>query len=389
MSSPIIADGAVRIEGGRIIDVGRWADVDRSGARVDDLGEVVLLPGLINAHTHLELSHTPLGPPPASFGEWLLGVVSRRSTTAAEDVATAARDGAAECLRFGVTTVGDISRECAITRAALRDGPLRVVSFGEVQAMAQRRALLEERLAMAVDASLASETLSIGVSPHAPYTVEPDAYRRCVAVARERRLPICTHLAESPEESAFLNEHAGPLRELWRALGTWDDAVPRWAGSPVALAEATGLLSVWPVLAHVNYVDDAEIELLAARGASVVWCPRTHEYFGHPPHRWREMRARGVNVCVGTDSRASTPDLNVVDDLRLIHRQSPAVDASTLWAMVTVAAARALKRGDVGAIELGRRADFCAFAAIGDNPLAAIIETSTTPIGVWVGGKTL
>ena len=141
------------------------------------------------------------------------------------------------------------------------------------------------------------------------------------------------------------------------------------------------------LLAHVNYARDADLDLLAAGSASVVWCPRTHEYFGHPPHRWREMLDRGINVCVGTDSRASSPDLNVVDDLRLVHRQSPDVPIETLWEMVTTRAAHALHLGDVGAIAPRMRGDFVAFPARGDDPLRSIIESDVAPAAVFIGGE--
>ena len=388
IASPMIEDGFVAIEAGRIVDVGRFKDASFAACDAEDLGEVVLLPGLVNAHTHLELSHATRGDRPASFGGWLLDVVRRRGEAPDSGAIKAATlAGAAECLRFGVTSVGDISRECSVTRAALSNTPLNVVSFGEVQALAQRRVLLDERLAAAIDPTFASDRLTIGVSPHAPYTVEPDAYRACIAAARKSGLPICTHLAESPEESQFLRDQTGPLRDLWDTLGTWDDAVPRHDGSPIDLAKATGLLDVAPLLAHVNYAGDDDLDVLAASDASVVWCPRTHAFFGHPPHRWREMLARGLNVCVGTDSRASSPDLNVVDDLRLVHRQSPEISAEAIWEMVTTRAARALHRGDVGAIAIGACADLVTFETSSDDPLREILEAATSASHVWSGGK--
>jgi cytosine/adenosine deaminase-related metal-dependent hydrolase len=391
MSASLIEDGCVAVDAGRIKHVCRFEAFELGSSVVEDLGDVVLLPGLVNAHTHLELSHAARGEPPASFGAWLQKIATRRGTLTLDEyaaaVAAATRDGAAECLRVGVTAVGDISRECRTTRSALQHSPLSVVSFGEVQALAQRRVLLEERLAAAIDASFASDHLTIGISPHAPYTVEPHPYERCVAAARERGLPICTHLAESLEETLFLHEQTGPLRELWETFGTWDEHVPRWPGSPVELAKATGLLDVAALLAHVNYPSDADLDTLAASNATVVWCPRTHAYFGHAPHRWREMLARGINVCVGTDSRASAPDLNVVDDLRLVRRQSPEVAVETLWEMVTTRAARGLRRSDVGAIAPGMRADLVAFPVRGDQPLREVLETAVLPSAVIIGGE--
>src|SRR5207302_10539659 len=109
-------------------------------------------------------------------------------------------------------------------------------------------------------------------------------------------------------------------------------------------ANAIGLLDYPTVLAHVNYCDDVDLDLLARGRAGVVYTPRTHAYFGHPPHRWRDMLARGINVAVGTDSCASSPDLNLVDDLRLLHRLAPEVPAQTLWEMATIRGARAIGR---------------------------------------------
>lgn len=391
VAAPPIENGFVAINGDRIVDVGRFDDGACASSDLDDLGEVVLLPGLVNAHTHLEFSHASPGERPSSFGDWLKRIVARRAAVTpeayAEATGRAAIDGAAECLRFGVTTIGDISRECGVTRRALGSSPLNIVSFGEVQAMAQRRQLLEERLAVAIDATYASDHIAIGLSPHAPYTVEPDAYRRCVEVARDRKLPICTHLAESPEESEFLTHQTGLLRELWDGLGSWDYEVPAWPGSPMNLAKETGLLDLAPLLAHVNYVTENDFQTLAASNATVVWCPRTHTYFGHPPHRWREMLARGINVCVGTDSKASSPDLNVVDDLRLVHRQSPEVSCDVLWEMVTTRAARGLHRGDVGAIAAGMRADLVAFEVRGGEPLREVLETGTLPTAIVIAGE--
>jgi cytosine/adenosine deaminase-related metal-dependent hydrolase len=291
-------------------------------------------------------------------------------------------------LRFGVTTVGDISRQCAITREVLARGPLRAVSYGEVLAMARRRGLLESRLAAAADESHCTGRIRVGVSPHAPYSVDVDGYRRCLEVARQGGLPLATHLAESSEEARFLSEHAGAFRRLWEQLGAWDDSVPRSIGGPVRLAHALGLLD-YPgtLLAHVNYCDDNELDLLAGGRASVVYCPRTHAFFGHPPHRWRDMLARGVNVAVGTDSCASSPDLNLVDDLRVLRRLAPELPAHEIWELATMSAARALNMaGEIGSVSVGKWADVVAFPAIADDPLDAILREHVLPTALWIAG---
>jgi cytosine/adenosine deaminase-related metal-dependent hydrolase len=154
--------------------------------------------------------------------------------------------------------------------------------------------------------------------------------------------------------------------------------------------EEIGLLDYPAVLAHVNYVDDAELAILARGRASVVYCPRTHEYYGHRPHRFTEMLARGINVAVGTDSAASSPDLNLMDDLRLVHRRRPEVAVETLFEMATVRAARALGMADrVGTIEAGKMADLCVFDVGAGEPLTEVLEREAGPAAVWVAGTRL
>jgi cytosine/adenosine deaminase-related metal-dependent hydrolase len=405
IDQPPIEGGGVAVAGDRILAVGTSAEIRRRFPRAALVQpseadcDSALLPGLVNAHVHLELSSMSTAPAraaicPAGFVDWLLSVMGRSRVDEAHlaDFVNAAVDvGVAECLRFGVTTVGDISRQCGLTRARLRESPIRVVSFGEVQAMATRRKFLAERIATAIEASTTSpgfSRLRIGITPHAPYSIEAEGYRQCLAVARRLQLPLATHLAECADEAEFLADHTGPFRRLWDTLGWWDDAVPKFTGGPIRFAQSIGLLDYPSVLAHVNYCDDDELAILAAGKAGVVYCPRTHAYFGHPPHRWREMLSAGVNVAVGTDSRASSPDLNLVDDLRLLRRLSPETPAGALWRLATINAARALGMADeIGSISPGKQADFVSFAVSGNDPLAEILDGGAEPNGVWIAGR--
>lgn len=396
MDGPPVRDGEILVDDGRVVWRGQAAH-EPSDLRVlryetIDLGDAVVLPGLVNAHVHLELSHLrQFQPPPGSLGQWLVDLIGRRGPQSPDVQAEAAKavsPGVAQCLKFGVTAVGDISRYCRSTRPALNNGPLRVVSYGEVQAMAQRRNLLDERLSVAADEFHASQWLRIGLSPHALYTVEPDGFRRCLQIARERGLPLATHLAESPEEAIFLASHSGPLRKIWNLLQAWDDAVPTYPHGPIRLANSLGLLDHPTLLAHVNICSDGELELLARGRASVVYCPRTHAYFGHPPHRWREMLAAGINVAVGTDSTASSPDLNLVDDLRLLHRIAPEIPPQTLWEMATTRAALAIRmQASIGRLAPGYHADFCVFPVSSNDPLREILESSVLPTAIYISGR--
>lgn len=387
MDRPPIADGALVLSHGKILRVGDFGSLasEFPAHELHDFGAAVILPGLVNAHAHLELSH--LRPPerPGRFTDWLTTVM--RSPALGAD--RAVTDGAAQSVRFGVTTVGDVTRDPANTRPVLERSPLRAVSYGEVTGMAGRRHLLAGRLDAAVDWQPHGQKGRViaGISPHAPYSIDASGYHACLNAAQSRGLALATHLAESPHEAEFLADHTGPFRELWDAMGAWEPTVPKFSGGSIRYARSLGLLDDPRVaLIHVNYCDDDELGLLAAGRASVVYCPRTHAYFGHPPHRWRDMLAAGLNVSVGTDSRASSPDLNLVDELRLLHRLCPEVPALTLWKMATINAGRALDL-EVGALQSVMPADLAIFPIRGDQPLAELLENDVVPKEVWVGGR--
>jgi cytosine/adenosine deaminase-related metal-dependent hydrolase len=383
----------VLIQGDRIIavDDAKTLQRDHPDAVMIDFGDAIILPGLINPHTHLELSNcNSTDAADLPFEDWILTIPARSGTDggAPQEVITqAVHRGVAECIRFGVTSVGDISKFAEQTRTVLRDGPLRTVSYGETLGLAKARERYHRQLAAAIDRRLASEHLRIALSPHAPYTIEFASYQQCLRVARQNDLPLATHLAETPHESHFLNHLGGAFRRVWEKIGLWHDDVATFEGSPVQFAQAVGLLDYPSLLAHVNYADDADLGLLAAGRASVVYCPRTHQYFGHPPHRWREMLARGINVAIGTDSRASSPDLNLVDDLRLLHGIAPTLPAETLFEMATLRAARALTQDRLaGSLEPGKFADFVIFDATTDSPLNELLESKKLPRETWIAG---
>lgn len=386
IDQPPIRDGAIVFRDGRIVETGptRVLRTKHPAAETIDLGNSILLPGLVNAHVHLELSDLSRQPLPAGgFVDWLIDLIVRRRDT---DVSSAVANGARQCLRFGVTTVGDITGQCALSRAALAKAPMRGISYGEVQAMAQRRGLLDQRLSAAIDTTPHNPRVRVGISPHAPYTIEPHAITACTKTG----LPLAMHLAESSEESTFLANHTGAFRDLWETLGWWDNRVSRFVGGPIRMAQSLGLLDMPALLAHVNYCDDDELALLAAGRASVVYCPRTHDYFHHPLHRWRDMLAAGINVAIGTDSTASSPDLNLVDDLRLLHHISPNCTPQSLWELVTLRGARALGMQDeVGSLTPGKFADFVSWKLpdASDDPLQYILESDKLPSRLWTSGQ--
>ena len=386
----LLQNGAVVIEDGRVAASGSLPCLFRTPGDHTFEGCVVI-PGLVNAHTHLELTALGQLPRPANFVDWILALRTRAMASLAtpEQVADSMERGIRDCLRFGVTAVGDITLNPAVTRPLLNASPLKGISFGEVLGMAGRSAQTEERLAAATTRTFDRDGLREGIEPHAPYSLDLAGYRRCIEEARRHGLPLATHLAETRDEGEFLARHTGEFRRLWDALGGWQEGVSRAAGGPIFAMNQLGVLHHEPaVLAHVNYVDDEELAILAGGRANVVYCPRTHAYFGHPPHRFEDMLAAGINVAVGTDSAASSPDLNLMEDLRLIHRTYPGVPVETLFDMATIRAARALGMADrIGSLELGKSADFCVFRVKTRDPLRELLETDVLPEQVWVGGR--
>ncbi len=403
----LIADGAVAAGGGQILAVGPRQAIRRrfTGVVEQVLEGQVLLPGLVNAHTHLELSDLAGRiPAPRHFTEWVLelGALSPPSGRTDEAIAAAVTAGAGQSIRYGVTTIGDISRHCAASRRALRDGPLRVVSFGEIMALGRLRDRLEARLAGASERGGESDFLSVGLSPHAPYSVEGPALRQIARVAEARHLPLAMHLAELQEEHEFLATLGGRLGGDWevmRRLNLLDADIPRFADGPVAWAEHYGLLGaqVPVVLAHLNYASADDIDRLARRRAAVAFCPRTHHYFGHDRqgrHRWREMLANGINVCLATDSLASNPDLSLLGEAQFVQREYPLTDPRELFSMLTTRPARALGlAGHLGALTPGYRADLVAMPIPADLSLSIIplleylIATTPPAEQVWINGR--
>jgi len=440
---PVIENGAVLVQSGRVVAVGRRSEL--SAESVIDYGDAVICPGFVNAHTHLELSFLAGRIPPGpNLADWLGRLVSTLRTEGAgtrdfgpsptsiadqsrdrsgvmndpnrdgapsdqstsqyratdgavhdscspnERLEDSVREGIAQSIHAGVTIIGDITTNPGVVRPVLAAANVRSVSFGEVIAIGTQRGLLTERLDAAVVAHDACDRLRIGVSPHAPYTVEPDGLAACARRAEELRAPLCIHLAESREEEEFTLHGAGPLAEHLKSLGVWDEHIAASGRRPVELADACGLLSSRTVVAHANYVSDADIDLLAARGASVVLCPRTHHAFGHAPHRYPDMLRAGINVCVGTDSLASNPSLSVLDELRLLFRTHEGIDPELVLAMGTVNGSKALGcSGSAGSLSHGAPADLVVVPieqAARRAGLAAIYQTDAPPRAVYIEG---
>jgi len=388
VDGPVIEGGAVVIREGRIAAVGRAANLH--SAPVIDYGDAVICPGFVNAHTHLELSHLAGKVPPSpDFVHWLKRQTSLLLAQPATPtiVAEAVGAGIAQSLAAGVTTIGDITRRPAWSRESLAASPIRAVSFGEVIAMGRLRTQLKDRLEAAASIEHQSDRLRVGISPHAPYTVEPDGLRACADRARRMNAPLCIHLAETAEEEAFTRSRSGRFKEFLQELGLWDEGIPLTDCTPVELCRAAGVLSRRTVIAHGNYLSDGDIKMIAESGSSVAYCPRTHHTFGHPLHRFREMLRAGINVCIGTDSLASNPSLSILDELRFLHQRHPDMAAHDLMAMGTIRGAAALGyRDEIGSLTVGKAADLVVIPLEVGAEWESMLESTQTPAAVYIDG---
>ncbi len=389
IAGPPLRGGGVRIAGGRIAAVAPAEELPADGEPVTDLGDVLLLPGLVNPHTHLELTCYAGQIAPAGFWDWLPQLVRLRAAPGQwEREQRGVAVGAWQSLRAGVTCVGDISRR-NLAWSVLRGIPIRKVCFVELLSLADHppRDLAELRAAAAQVEE--DPLLTVGITPHTPFTVPVDQVRGALALAAELGRPWCTHWAETREERAFLHgagEIPGFLAALLEQCGVRS---PR--SHPLDVLEQCTWGAGPGALAHCNYVEPGDAERLAAAGHTVMYCPRAHRFFGHAPHPYRELKRAGVPVALATDSAASNQDLALLRELQFVRQFLPdPPPPAALLEMVTRTAARALGLEQrVGTLEPGKEADLAAFPCRPDapDPIAELIDAAPPPVGVWVAGQ--
>lgn len=398
--APPIRDGVVTLQSGTIISVASDAR-PHSNARLVDLGETALIPGLINAHTHLEFSDcsAPIAPG-LPFTDWIRAIRGVRVA----DPREAIRRGLAECAAGGTACVGEIAtagwddggaafeREFVPPRDDMPAALPRGVVFRELLAPTAARIEAQLAAAQAHVEQFASRGRSgggrfrAGLSPHAPYSVHPELFEQAIDLVTTCRLPVAMHLAETEEELTFLAEGTGPLAEMLREFGLSAEALQELRPGRVQPMDYLRALSRCEraLVVHGNYLSKSEIEFVAAHeGLTVVYSPRTHAFFGHSEHPWRELLARGGRVALGTDSRASNPDLSLWNELLFLRERYPDVDPQELLALGTIRGALALGEKSSGAIAPGYRGDLAAVSLADDaDPWEALFHPQSRMVGL-------
>lgn len=394
IASAPIDHGAVLVEGERIAWVGRAESFAPSEAiPVIALGDAVLMPGLVNAHAHLELTGLRGFLEGLDFREWLRTLtIVRRDLLSETDLLDASRLGIVEALRHGITTLADCT-DSALPILAMRE--LGVRGIGYVEVFGPDPAQCTEsitRLRERVDALRVHDTALVrtGVSPHAPYTVSAPLFRETADFARSESLPMAVHVAESAAETAFVCDGDGPFAERLRARGI---AVAPQARSPIALLEATGVLAAQPLLIHSIRADDDDLARVAHHGATIVHCPISNAKLGHGIAPLDRMLALGVATGLGTDSVASNDAMHLLDEARqavLYHAIRSGVpdslSAHDALALATIGGARAVGlSAEVGTLEAGKSADLAAFP-LEEEAVGTVFDPAVALVHV-LGGR--
>ncbi len=389
VASTPIPNGAVLVHEGRIMAVGRRRDVVKAhpGVEVRDLGDTVIIPGLVNAHTHVELSFMN-GDPPAggTFMTWLKDLVARRPGIDAGVAAESASKAIETMVLRGTVAVGDIANGAWAAPLLARSG-LRGLAFHEIfgfaasdtesilEAAAQRLETIDADPAVIA----ARDRFTTVLTPHAAHTTSLPLLKALGgrAVASGEMLSI--HVAESEEESRLLRDGTGPFKDFLIERGAWDPAFKAPGQSPVEYLERLGVLTPRTLAVHCVHLDHQDFSRLQARGVTVVTCPRSNQRLGVGKAPVSKLLSSGIPVALGTDSLATAPDLDLFTEVAHLRQEHPGVSPAAALRIATLNGARALGMArDLGSIEEGKLA---ALAVVGlndsaDDPLEAVTWSS-------------
>lgn len=384
LSAPVIEDGLVRIDGGRIVEV-----MPYDGSAADDLGEVVLMPGLINAHCHLDYTCMRRAIlPNASFSQWIRRINDLKRTIDDDDYLASIAAGFAELAGYGTTTVLNIESFPELM-FRLPQPPIRTWWFYEMLDV-RNRIHTEDVVAGALSFFDARPGWpgGFGLSPHAPYTASSELYRLARFCCENHNMPLTTHVSESDEEFAMFQDANGPLHDFLSALGR--DMSDTGQRTPLARLLDEDCLPDGAILAHMNILAESDWELLRGRTFSIVHCPGCHAYFDRPPFPIERFLAEGHNVCLGTDSLASNRTLSMFAEMQALQLAHPQIAESDLLDMATRRAAQAIgMTGQLGVIAAGAHADLIAvpFSGPADQAIPAVVAHASRINWSMVAGR--
>jgi aminodeoxyfutalosine deaminase len=392
MDQPLIDDGAVVVEGDKIVAVGKTSEIRAAHTgEVRDLGERVLAPGLINAHCHLD--YTRLRGEVewrGSFTGWLLQLISAKQLHPEKEFAGAIPRGIDMLAKSGTTTVVNIESYPGLLDQVLPT-KLRVwwcLELIDLNRKDEAKAVVEA--AVELIAAHPNVRGGFGLSPHAPYTVSEELYRLSAQYARGRNIPLTTHVAESEEEDEMIRRGTGQMYDYFLRAGR-DMSDCKRAG-PVQLLSEYEVLGPGCIAAHANCLTPLDITLLRQTGTHVVHCPKAHQFFHRDMPFIQTMKEQGINICLGTDSMASNDSLNMLEEMQQMAQIFPRLSPQELLEMATVNAAKALNQVEkLGRITPGAWADLIAapVEGAGVDPYESIVFANKVVSFSMVGGEVL
>ena len=390
---PPIDNGAVAISGERITGVGSFHEIQAAHrGELIDLGERILLPGLINAHCHLDYTsfRGRIPPPRGSFTDWIRAINCHKQTLGPADYLRSIDDGFAEARKFGTTSMVNFTGFPELASKLL--APIRTWWVGEL--IDVRSPKTADQLVKAAVEDLLKVPRA-GLAPHSPFTGSQRLYQSAIIAARRYGWLLSTHLAESRDEAAMFLEATGPLYDLLAKLGR--DMSDCGGKSPVnrflSLTSRSGSPDSVPgswIVAHLNELTNHDLMALAALPGKfhVAHCPRSHRYFRHAPFRFTSLRESGFNICLGTDSLASNDDLNLFAEMRCFHQAHPEISPLDVVQLATANPAAALgQEHALGRIAEGFMADLIAIADPGSEPYESILHHKGAVTWSMIAGK--
>jgi cytosine/adenosine deaminase-related metal-dependent hydrolase len=391
VSSPPIQSGAVAVHEGRIVAAGRRKDVVKAhpGAEVRDLGDAVIIPGLVNAHTHVELSWMN-GEPPAggTYMGWLRDLVARRPSideAVARDAAAKAVEG---IVARGTVAIGDVANGTWAASLLARSG-LYGIAFHEVfgfktadaESILDAAAARLETIDVSPEMVAARGRLAAILTPHAAHTTSAPLLKALGGRATASGETLAIHVAECAEEAQFLRDGSGPFRDFLVERGAWDNAWKAPGLTPVAYLDRLGVLSPRTLAVHCVYLDHQDLTRLQTRGVTVVTCPRSNQRLGVGKAPVPKLLASGVPIALGTDSLATSPDIDVFNEVAVLRQEHPELAPAAALRIATLNGANALGLAkELGTIEVGKLAALAvvALAEPDDDPLEAVTYSSDT-----------
>jgi cytosine/adenosine deaminase-related metal-dependent hydrolase len=412
MDGAPIDDGAVAVSEGRIIDVGQFDQIKkRNAGEIVDLGEQSLLPGLINAHCHLDYTCLRGKIPPKTFADWIRAINAEKARLAPKNYISSINEGFAEAKRFGTTTVANLTafpdlipqihvpvRTCWFAELIDVRAPKRANEIVDLAIESLRSLECADTSALSKRRHVAAlQTQHWGLAPHALFTASENLFECCEEIARRENVLLTTHLAESREEMEMFRDASGPLYEFLKSIGRpMDDCgnetpLGLFMGAPLPRRAGCGrALPQW-IIAHLNELTESDFELLQnAKGQfHVVHCPRSHDYFKHSQFPFERLYSLGFNICLGTDSLASNENLSLFAEMRAFQRSEPGISPDEILKMVTVNPAMALHREEmIGRIRPGFCADLIAIpCGRGPNFFEEIVGFDGEVDWIMVNGK--